>query len=1323
MADMTSTPWGRSLRIRVLAAGVLLWAGTGLGADGGVPAAEPGGADPRLAPANAGLTVPPAPSVDTWRIALRRGDPAEVTALLDETTDPASRSRLEPQALTSAAGNGHLALVQAMLARGVKADGPAGALALRNAASGGHQAVLELLLAQGADAKAQDSAGESALLLAMESNLPRADKGQGTAPPRTRRDLARALLERGAAVDARTSEGETALLRAATQRDLEAVRLLLERGADPNVKNSQGEPILLHLGVVDEAVPLARLLLERGADPNAKDHGGQTVLSDAACNNPALARLLLDQGADPKAGTALMRAIDCNRGETVEVLLGRGAVADGDALTAAVRTGNRAVIRSLLAKGADAAAVPKDPWNTLVLAAVQGHEALVEALGRPGVEIDCEGNASGLQPGGTLLIRAAAQDDRELVTWLLDLGAAVSAKDRRGATALVVALGHPQPQLARLLITRGADDSGKDVFGRTALALAAGKGEAQMVKALLERGAAVEAADSTGRTALMSAVGAGDRKTLQALLAAGADMSVTDREGRTALHLAAAGGDEAIVKILLDGGAQINARSARGETALLTARRWRRFDLAATLLAWGADINGGGGVLAAAARDDDRETLRWLLDQGADVNAVAPPGTAGAGRTALMEAARGGRREVLDLLLARGAAVDAKTGTGPTALIEAAYAGQLAIVKTLLDHGADVNARFDAPPDPAKPQDPPDGGTALTVAAQQGDLMLVRLLLARGAAVEARGRSGQTALWTAGARGDGALVATLLAGGADPRAAVPNSLGPPGATSTLMAAVLSDDLASVRAIIAQGVDVNAGASQGETALLLALRGVSATFAQDNIARMRLAPQRADPNAGRDMVRMLLAQGADPNAGSDGGERPLMAAVGRGDLGLVQALLARGADVNAKDINNSTALIRAVQDRRVDIVNLLLAQGADPETLSNGNQTPLRLAAQAGQSAVVEALLDRGARITPEALAAAVIGGHVDTVKRLIARGANVNARIIEDHQRDWLWLVGLIKHLDDVLKRCRREVPTGGGLRISCDGGLDFDGVPPVLSIAAARGDRELVQVLLDAGARVDARDAAGRNALSFAIGFDQTGVAIGVVPLLLARGAAVLPADLGAALLAAVRDGRHDWLKALLDQGTPSAGKGVGRGTGVAAGPLGAAALLAAAWRGDVESVRLLLDYGAAAEARPDTEESPLRNAAGKGHPEVVRLLLARGAAVEARDRDGRTALMIAVAQGQAAAAGALLDHGADVDARVTVAPGANRRDWAHAGWTALMFAVKRGDATLVKALLARGAAVDVKAADHATTALSLASAQSSRSIADLLRQAGAKE
>ncbi|WP_295587026.1 hypothetical protein [uncultured Lamprocystis sp.] len=94
MADMTSTPWGRPLRIRVLAAGVLLWAGAGLGADSGAPAAGAvgqGGADPRSAQADAGRTAPPAPSADTWRIALRRGDPAEVTALLDETTDPASR--------------------------------------------------------------------------------------------------------------------------------------------------------------------------------------------------------------------------------------------------------------------------------------------------------------------------------------------------------------------------------------------------------------------------------------------------------------------------------------------------------------------------------------------------------------------------------------------------------------------------------------------------------------------------------------------------------------------------------------------------------------------------------------------------------------------------------------------------------------------------------------------------------------------------------------------------------------------------------------------------------------------------------------------------------------------------------------------------------------------------------------------------------------------------------------------------------------------------------------------------------------------------------
>ena len=121
----------------------------------------------------------------------------------------------------------------------------------------------------------------------------------------------------------------------------------------------------------------------------------------------------------------------------------------------------------------------------------------------------------------------------------------------------------------------------------------------------------------------------------------------------------------------------------------------------------------------------------------------------------LLEAARDGHAEVVRLLLAAGADVNAQNQFGYTALMGAAFHGHFEVVRLLLAAGADVNTQDQG------------GSTALILAAINGHAEVVRLLLAAGANVNLQNQAGRTALMWAAQDGRADVVRLLLAVGAE----------------------------------------------------------------------------------------------------------------------------------------------------------------------------------------------------------------------------------------------------------------------------------------------------------------------------------------------------------------------------------------------------------------------------------------------------------------------------------------------------------------------------------------------------------------------------
>jgi ankyrin repeat protein len=196
------------------------------------------------------------------------------------------------------------------------------------------------------------------------------------------------------------------------------------------------------------------------------------------------------------------------------------------------------------------------------------------------------------------------------------------------------------------------------------LIAAAGDGRSDTVRALLAAGAHVDATwEGSGRTALIQAAQSGHSEVVRLLLAAGADVNHVTIRGESPLYEASRLGHVESVRLLLQAGANVNKRDYEdGFDALMNASMRKHSQVVLELLKAGADATysrAGWTALIYAASEGDIESVRALIDAGADVNAKdrtsfnAKDKTFG--KSVLMHAEEGRHTEVVRLLREKGA--------------------------------------------------------------------------------------------------------------------------------------------------------------------------------------------------------------------------------------------------------------------------------------------------------------------------------------------------------------------------------------------------------------------------------------------------------------------------------------------------------------------------------------------------------------------------------------------------------------------------------------------------------------------------------------------
>uniref|UniRef100_A0A7N8XUK3 Poly [ADP-ribose] polymerase n=1 Tax=Mastacembelus armatus TaxID=205130 RepID=A0A7N8XUK3_9TELE len=541
---------------------------------------------------------------------------------------------------------------------------------------------------------------------------------------------------------------------------------------------------------------------------------------------------------------------------------------------------------------------------------------------------------------------AAGFGRKNVVDFLLQNGANVYARDDGGLISLHNACSFGHAEVVRLLLHHGADANARDNWNYTPLHEAAIKGKIDVCIVLLQHGAEPTVRNTDSRTALdlaepstkavltgeyrkdellESARSGNEEKLMSLLTPLNVNCHASDGRRSTPLHLAAGYNRVKTVQLLLQHGADVHAKDKgvccvclRDLVPLHNACSYGHYEVCSLLLSYGADptflnchnkssldlaptsqlkerlaYEFRGHSLLQAARDADLARVKKHLSL--ETIGFKHPHTQETVLHCASASPYPKRKQVCELLLRKGANVNAKTKDLLTPLHLASEKGHNDVIKVLVKHEAKVNAMDHL------------GQTPLHRAAHSGRLQTCRLLLTAGCDPLLMSLQGHSP----SRLGDESLQEILQAG---------VLIGNSEVDRQLLEASRTGDLETVKKLCTvQNVNCRDVEGRQSTPLHFAA------------GYNRLS-----------VVQFLLHHGADVHAKDKGGLVPLHNACSYGHYEVAELLVLHGAVVNVADLWRFTPLHEAAAKGKYDICKLLLQHGADPARKNRDGNTPLDL---------------------------------------------------------------------------------------------------------------------------------------------------------------------------------------------------------------------------------------------------------------------------------------------------------------------------------------------------------------------------------------------
>ena len=561
-------------------------------------------------------------------------------------------------------------------------------------------------------------------------------------------------LKGGVNVEIKDSAGQTLLAWAIDTGNVEVINRLIKSGVR---FSSPDADTMLKQAVINEDVDRVRSLTLLKANVNKVYEDGLTLLWYAAVKERTdIAELLLNAGAkaetiDKTGKNLITYCMERRKYEMAKLLKKHGAqLKNKEAVFLMQRglvIGDGELVQTLISLGVNVNTKFSDGLSALWVAAFTNNRDMIEILAEGKANMNIKDSN-----GKTVLMWAVENDKKEVANILIKHGANVNLMDNKKRTALLSAVLADKPRMVHMLVKNDAKIDLKDSEGNSPLLVAASRGNIGLVKLFIEHGAFVNASDMFGNTPILISLHKNFDDITEFLLSKDADLNKANNSGETPLIVAAKKGHIKFVKVFVEKGAAIDAADKNGDTALILAKRENRHDVVLYLLNQNALIEKRSEqdeLLAYATLNSYHDIAANLIQRQISVNRRFPDGL-----FPLWYSVRNGDTKMIDMLLAAGADLEAKSKDGETVLLYACLKREEQVVLTILEKGANFNII-----DKQK-------STPLMIAAGRGFERVVQFLISKKVDINAKDDKGRTAITRAQYTGNYHIVDMLRRAGA-----------------------------------------------------------------------------------------------------------------------------------------------------------------------------------------------------------------------------------------------------------------------------------------------------------------------------------------------------------------------------------------------------------------------------------------------------------------------------------------------------------------------------------------------------------------------------